>query len=161
MVERSGFVFIILAAVTILIGLALYSGSIAGNVGQLTKTLDTVNTTVTLPTAGSSLELTACGQKALSGVVTNATGGAVVPTTNYTFSQAVGSDGYLSAYIDSEGGSYAGQSVNVSCNYEPKGYIADGGGRAIVSLIAIFFAFLIVTAALPDARQWAWDKIRG
>lgn len=148
---------IILSTIAILVGLALYSGSLATSIGVLTQTASATNSTVAMPAAGSSVELTACGQKVLTGVVVNTTG-PTIPATNYSFTQAAGTDGYLSAYLTGAAGLYGGETVNVSCtSYEPKGYVADGGSRAIIALIAIFMALLIVVAAIPQARNGVLD----
>lgn len=162
--ERNGIAFIVIVTVAILVGVALYSGSITQSVGDMTLTRGAVaNVTYTLPAAGSSVQITTCGQKILTAILTNASNGLTVPASNYTFiQQASPTDGYLTAYIRSDGGIYAGLPVNVSCSsFEPHGYIADGGSRGIVSLIAIFFVLLIIAAALPDARQWFFGKIGG
>jgi len=152
-----GFGMIVMSAVAILIGLAFYTGTVSPSIGQMTKLSNSYNQTMTLPANGETSELTMCGQRAVSYIITNATSGAIVPTTNYTISQGIGTDGYLAAKITTTTSPYAQKSVNVSCEYEPKGYIPESGSRGIVSLIAIFSAFLIVIAAFPNIR----DKIFG
>jgi len=148
---------IIIATVGILVGLAFWP-TISPNIGAMTKTFDSVNATMTLPAAGVYSELTMCGQKALTNTVQNATGAGGVSTNNYTITQATGADGYLAAKITTTPGSpFAGRSVNVSCNYEPKGYVTDGAGRSMVSLIAIAMALLIIVAAVPNLRNGILD----
>jgi hypothetical protein len=127
----------------------------------MTKLYDATNVTMTLPANSVAAELTMCGQKANSIIVTNATGGAVVPTTNYSTSQSVGNDGYLAAKITPSGSTYASRSVNISCNYEQKGYIPEAGGRGIISLVAVFAVLLIIVAALPDLRNGVIDFVKG
>lgn len=157
-----GFGFVVTAAVAILVGLALYTGTFSENIGTMTQTQTARNVTMTLPAVGATSELTMCGQKVITSLgVYNATAVAAVPTTNYTISQSAGTDGYLAAKITTASQSaYAGRSVNVSCTYEPKGYVADGAGRGIVALIAIAAALLIVIAALPPVKDKFFDFIR-
>ena len=156
-----GFGFIIMAAVAILVGLALYTGTFSQNIGSMTNLDNAYNVTMTLPASNITSELSMCGQKVNTITVTNATGGTVVTASNYTTSQSIGADGYLAAKITpSTASRYASTSVNVSCNYEPDGYIAESGGRAVVGLIAIFMALLILVAALPNLKDKFFDFIK-
>ena len=156
-----GFKFIIIAAVAILVGLAFW-GTIGDSIGVMTKTYDHYNFSVTLPAEGASTEVAGCGQKIVSITITNRTDGAVVPSTNYTTSQAVAAgDGYLIAKIAVTKSDYKSQAVNVSCNYQSRGYIEEGGTRGIVVLIAVFLALLIMIAAMPDLRNSFFDAIKG
>lgn len=155
-----GLGFIVIAAITILIGLAFYTTTFSENIGTMTKTRTATNVTMTLPAVTATSEMTMCGQKVVSSVITNATGGAIIPASNYTISQSSGTDGYLASKITTASQSaYAGRSINISCNYEPKGYIAEGSGRAVVILIAIMMALLIVVAAMPDVKDKMLDLI--
>jgi len=156
--ENKYFRGILIAFIAISIGLALYTGSFSDSIGQMTKTFDTRNVTVTFPNNGTVLELSACGQKVISGTIINSTSLVVVPTTNYSFSQRPSTtDGYLVATLNATlagHSGYSGKTVNVSCNYQPRGYIEDAGSRGIVVLIAIFMALLIAVSASPDLREW-------
>jgi len=154
---------IIIAAILIFVGLAMmFSGSVPQSIGDMTKTGTNNNKTMNMPGQGATAEITTCGQKALTYTITNATGGEIVPTTNYTISQSAGTDGYLAAKVTTGTTSnYANRSVNVSCTYEPKGYVVEGGSRAIVGLVAIFAAMLILVAALPDIKNGILDLVRG
>lgn len=159
--DKTGIGTIIIATVAILIGLALYTGTFAENIGKMTKTGESINQTMTLPAVTATSEISTCGQKALTYTLTNATGGGIVPTTNYTITQSAGSDGYLAAKVTTASQSaFAGRSINVTCTFEPKGYVADSAGRGIVALIAIFMALLILVAAIPDIRNGVLDFIR-
>lgn len=152
---------IVIAAVTILIGLAFWP-AVSPNIGAMTKTFDSTNVTMTLPAVTATSELPMCGQKAISIIITNATGGATVPATNYTVTQSQGIDGYLVAKVTTASQSfYASKSVNVTCNYEPKGYINESGSRGIVALIAVFLAILIAVAAMPNVRDKFFDFLKG
>lgn len=143
-----------MAAVAILIGLAFWP-SVSPNIGAMTKTFDAVNTTMVFPADGATSELTMCGQEVNTIVVENTTN--TVPTTNYTITSSAGTDGYLAAKITGAAGPFGGTSVNITCNYDPKGYITEGGSRGIVTIIAIFLALLIVVAALPNLRNGVVD----
>lgn len=151
--NQSAFVFIIMSAVAILIGLAFYQGSFSQNVGTLTKTQDAINQSFTFPANGATAELTICGQKVLTNTITNQTSGAIVPTSNYTITQSIGSDGYLAAKLNTTFSGYAGRATNVTCNFQPKGYVDDGATRGIINLIAIFMVLLIIVCAVPQTRE--------
>lgn len=148
-----------MAAVSILIGLVFYTAS-GANIGAMTQTQQSGNQTFTLPSAGQTSELSVCGQRAVTTVLTNRTSGATIPTNNYTISQSLGVDGYLAAKITSAAGPFAGTPVNVSCTFEPKGYISDGGSRTVTALIGIFMALIILACALPDTRNQVFDLFR-
>lgn len=153
---------IVIAALAILIGLALWP-AFSPNIGQMTQTFTSQNQTMVMPAAGATSELTMCGQKALTStyfIVTNASTGLTVPSTNYTITQSAGNDGYLTAKITTVQSLSATKNINVSCAYQPKGYLEDGANRSIVSLIAIAFALLILVAAIPNIRDKAMDFIR-
>jgi len=144
---------IIIAAVTILMGLALWP-AMAGNIGTMTRTGTSTNVAFAIGTGTAAKTLTPCYQKAMTTSLEygNASGGAIA-TGNYTITQNTGTDGYLEAKITLTNTSSLGATVNVTCTYEPKGYVESGGGRAIVGLIAIFMALLIMLAAVPDLRE--------
>lgn len=159
--EDKGMAMIILATIGILVGAALWS-TISTPIGAMTRTFNAVNATITMPAIGARAELIPCGQRVVSQTLTNATGvGETVPTTNYTITQGIGADGYLAAFINTTTGSpYGGRSVNVSCNFEPKGYVTEGGTRGLVPLIAIAAALLIVIMAMPNIRSGVLDFFR-
>ena len=103
-----GFGFIVMSAVAILIGLALYNGVFAENIGAMTKTSSVRNVTMTMPANGATSELSMCGQRALTYSLTNATSSTVVPTTNYTVSSSAGTDGFLAAKITTTTSTFGG-----------------------------------------------------
>lgn len=157
-----GFGFVIMAAVAILIGLAFYTTTFSDSIGLMTKTYTSNNVTVTMGAENASVEIPQCGQRSLSTIVVNRSNTTdIITTANYTITTAAGTDGYLITKIQTPRyGKYAGYAVNVTCNYEPRGYISDGGSRAIVGLIAIFMALLILVAAIPDLRDKMFEFIR-
>ena|SRR3990167_4859767 len=155
---------IIIATIAILVGLAFWS-TVGGSVSTLTQTQTSTNASFTLPANGTTADLLQCGQlNTTSVVIFNATNGTagfqnhIIPATNYTITQAAGSDGFLSTRIvlstlqPAQG--YYGQSSNVTCGYQPRGYITEGGGRTVTTLIPLFLAILIAFAAIPDLRDW-------
>lgn len=165
--ERNGINFVVIAAVAILIGLSFWT-LVGDTTGTLTKTFTSTNVSFTLPANQSTSDLIHCGQRNITSVTvwnyTNGTGSVLgaggsvlLGASNFTVTQAAGSDGYLSARITCTalGTNYGcGYRTNVSCGYEPKGYISDGGARNIAALIPLFLAILIAFAAIPDLREW-------
>lgn len=159
---------IIIATIAILVGLAFWS-TIGSSVGTLTAIQTSTNASFTFPGNGTTTDLTTCGQLNTSAVVifntTNGTAGfqnLIVPVSNYTITQAAGADGFLSTRIAYNGGGvdrFGGFADNVTCTYQPRGYIAEGGSRSVVLLIPIFFALLIAIAAIPDLREWIKNGI--
>lgn len=155
--KDKGFAIIVIAFCAIVVGLALWS-SIAGNIGKMTNIQSVTNATgFSMPASGATSELTMCGQEVRTILIVNSTG--TVPSTNYTITSSVGTDGYLAAKLTTNGVSYQSRVVNVTCTYEDKGYIDESGSRAIVLLVAIGFALLIMIAALPNLRNGLKDLI--
>ncbi|UCD20938.1 MAG: hypothetical protein JSW08_00100 [archaeon] len=153
--EDKYIVGIVIAAVAVLVGLALWP-AFAGNVGTMTQTSSSANVSYTLPANGSTADLTPCYQDNTSAVVIYSDAGDyVLPSANYSVAQAAGTDGFLHARITliNINSTYAETAMNVSCSYEPLGYIEDSGSRGIVALIAIFMALLIAFAAFPNFRE--------
>ena len=148
---------IIVGFIAVIIGITFYaSDAVSGNIGLMTKTTSVNNKTVTLPAVSTVGELSTCGQRVLSIAITNSSGGELLTSSNYTTGQKVStSDGYLVSTITPTATSlYGGQSVNVTCTYEPRGYVNDSGSRGIINIIAIFMVILIIVSASPDLREW-------
>lgn len=154
--ENKGIAFIAIAAVVILVGLSFWS-TIGGSIGTLTVIQSSANVSYTLPANNTVADLTPCGQKNTSTVVIyDATGAIILPATNYSVAQGTSStDGYLADQITLKNvnATWASHAANVSCSYQPRGYVTDSGSRSIVNLIPIFFALLIAIVALPDVRE--------
>jgi len=152
----------IITAVALIVGLTLFSGSIAGNIGTLTQTIQVTNETITAPAAGGNTTLR--GQAATSFIATNATSGAVIPSTNYTITNynLNSATGVIEAKLTIKAGTYAGQPWNVSYIYEPLGYVKESGGRTIAGLVGIFVALAILVVALvPSLRGGLSDLVKG
>lgn len=148
---------LILAAVAIIIGTVVFSGAVAPSVGTMTQTSNAVNVTYTMPAAGSYVDL--AGQEYISGIiVTNATGGATVPTTNYTIVEMNSpTTGVKTVRMLSNGGNYSSRSVNVSYVYGAAGYIDDSGSRAVVNMIPIMVALAILVGAFMAIKLDLFD----
>lgn len=152
--------WLVVAFIAVSIGLALFISNIAPDIGRMTNTFTTTNQAgFTFPASTSAVELTPCGQKALTISLTNHTDGYEISSGNYTTSQAAGSDGYLSAFIQNVSGQFSGREVNVTCTYQPRGYIDFGASRAVAGLIAILFALMIMVSVIPDLRNGILDFI--
>lgn len=147
--------WIVVAFIAVVVGLSFWS-LMGSNIGQMTKTSTSTNALFTMGT-GVAKELTPCGQKVLTISLVNNSDSVAIQTGNYTTSVAAGSDGYLAAFIKNNTAQFGGQIVNVTCTYEPKGYISDGGSRAVVTLIAVMMAILIMVSAMPDLRKQVID----
>ena len=148
---------VLMVFISVLVGLILFQ-VIAQTVGDASTTTVADNITYTAVPIGEIIEL--AGQEYIDGIiVTNATINAaqfVYPSTNYSIGECVGaSSGVKSVCLtvldnDIENAT----SINVSYNYGPDGYIDSSGGRAMASLIAIFFALaIVVIVMLPVVKN--------
>jgi hypothetical protein len=150
------------AAVLIIVGLVIFHES-AAYVGAITTTVSVPNQTVTLPNAGSTLELR--GQNIVgTAKICNATGGGGSGcfTANITVAEGLGSDGLTATILSAGVNLYNGALVNVSYTYEPDGYIDSAGGRSITLLILIFFGLAIAVVALvPTLRSGVVEMMGG
>jgi hypothetical protein len=137
--------------VAILVGVIIFQ-QIAQTIGTTNTEYSYINQTKTLAATGSSIYLT--DVRALSSVViTNATGGDVVPSSNYTITNNVVSDGSLTVQVTTNAGGWNGSSVNISGTAQPLTYIDNSGGRSMVSIILIFFALAIAVVAMYPIYQ--------
>ena len=147
---------ILMVAITVIVGLVLFSGGIAPNIGAatLTATYDTSagNGAAITPVLGANTELldsSGSGVQSVSSfVAVNATSGAAIHSGNYTITtRTIDETGELSTQLNATGG-YAGAAWNVSYTLEPLGYISDAGGRSLAGLIAVFTALAILSVVL-------------
>lgn len=139
----------ILSFIVIIVGLAIYSGGIAPNVGTLTQTKTNTNKTITAPSAaGQSVFID--GQRIIGSLVAlNASNSSqVLPTSNYTVQSDVSTGVLRLQFTLLAGNGYAGKPLNVSYQYEPEGYISDAGARSVTSLIGIMTALAVVAIAM-------------
>lgn len=143
---------IIVAFVTVIVGIAVVFQGGTSAIGTLTQTSTNNNQTITFPANGVNTSL--IGQSVSAVVITNATSGAIVPATNYTISNNVLLNNELVGRIQGLTGDYNGRSVNISYTYEPFGYQTSTGNRTIVQLILIFAGLGIALAAfIPAVRS--------
>lgn len=160
--EMDGMGVILIAFVAIVVGIAFYQ-AIIQYVGESTgvSLIRTINSTITMPAANGVVELT--GQEYVgTAIVTNASEvGTIVPTTNYTITERINSDGVKGIVLTSKGGMWATGSVNITYTYYPDGYIDDAGGRSMALLIPIFAALAIAIVALvPALRSGIMDMMK-
>lgn len=159
--EGAGGVGILIGiAITLIIGAVLLVPT-AQYVGTATTTGTSTNKSFTMPANGSTSDLTPCGQLNTSAVVIyNYTMSAASNDTtgNYSITQATSpTTGYLATRITCNGVTanyFCGYMANVTCTFQPEGYITDAGGRTIAGLIVIFFALGIgVIALIPTLKN--------
>lgn len=148
----------VLMFVVVITAIALLNGGISSNVASVTNTVTLTNQTYTSGAVGSSVNIP---YQALKGtiVITNASSGTLVPSTNYTVTNYVVSNGQLVTTITSLGGAggWQGKSINVSSStVEPFGYDTSAGGRAVTSLIVIFAALALAVGVLSYIMK---DKV--
>lgn len=171
MENKTQVAFVIIAFIAVVIGLAFWP-TIGDSVGTLARIQTSTNASFTFPENGTSIDLVSCGQLNTSAIVvfneTNGTAGFqnfIVPANNYTVTQGISPvDGYLVTRLAYNGGGvdrFGGFANNVTCTYQPRGYITDGGGRAIALIIPILAALAIAFSAFPDLRQLAKEKLFG
>lgn len=141
---------LLIMAIAVIVGLVLFQ-AVAGNVGGSTTSASISNALYTGPAAGSCIDLV--GQELLSAAtVTNRTDGATIPATNYTITERVSASDGLKRIGYCTVGAYGVGAVNISYDYGPEGYIADGGARSITGLIVLFGAIAIALVVLAGIK---------
>jgi len=155
--------------ISILVGVIFFQ-TIAQESGTSTNLATIVEENIGTATNGTTIYL---DYRSLSNVILingTATGGAVIAAGNYTLTNNVidPSDGTLSVSIlPKAGAGLYGKTwyMNATTWYmnataQRTTYIPDSGGRAIVGLIAIFFALAVIVVALePTLRSGVLDMI--
>lgn len=141
---------IVVAFVAVIIGLAIYSGSITSYIGATTQTQSVTNHSFIVPALGSTIEL--YGQNIIgTAIVGNSTKS--MGAYNYTIYQGIGADGLTATLFKNNDTSWGSQRVNATYAFEPDGYVSDGGARAITLLIPIMVVLAIALAALYPALK--------
>lgn len=142
----------------VIVALALWS-LLGNNVGTLANLQTTANGSFTIPAQNAIVEVEACGQANTSAVIVfNTSNDVAYPAANYTVAQGVSTtDGYYITTINFTG-TYAtydmeGLAATIDCTYQPRGYVTEGGSRAVIALIPILFAIAIAIVVLPK-RDW-------
>ena len=149
--EANVLVGLILLAMILFIGFALLT-PVATTKGEITNLGTSANVSYTLGASGSTSDLTPCGQANASAVVIyNPAGDYVLPAANYTVSRTTASR----IYLTSVNSTYASTDMNVSCSYEPVGYLDSSGDRSLFGLIqTMMIMVLLITAALYAMKQF-------
>lgn len=123
----------------------VFMGVIADQVFLQTNTATATNVTFTAAAVNSSVTLT--GRQNISTItVINATNATLDWSANFTV-DTVDSSSNLGIFLvtrDVTGVGFAGESINVSYDYQPVGYLQDSGARSIAALVVIMSALAIV-----------------
>lgn len=139
--------------VTVIVGLVLFQGS-GQYIGQTTLASSYSNFTYTLPAAGSSNFVEGIEAWGDDVVITNATGGETIPSTNYTITDRQLQNGALGSTIAVDDDSaYGSASANISGTWYPNTYDENSGNRAVIALVAVFFAIAIFVVALVAVKE--------
>lgn len=139
---------ILVGAIVAIVLLASAADQISLNV----NTFSSENASFTLGGNATTNDLTVCGSANISDVVIYNTDGNILfdygvnAVGNYTTEIAVGSDGLLNTRIILAGmnSTYATAVVEVTCDFEPRGYVSDGGSRSMLTLVVVLGALGIV-----------------
>lgn len=154
---------LIITAITIIVGTVLLIGS-ASNIGTSTGTGTFTGQVV--PSMSTSIDLT--GQELITlTTVINGSGAAVDCSANFTIVEGVSPRTGVKRILmsNSTGTQWCGNGlpsrlINLTYTYGPEGYIDDAGGRAVASLILIFFGLAIAVVALvPSFRSGLKDFV--
>jgi len=152
--DKFGIGVVILVFISLVVGLIFFQ-SIAQTVGTTTNTETLANQSLGDLENGTLVYVTNC--KALSDVaIFNATGDVEIPSDEYTVTNNVVYNGALAVSIlpdvdISEGYDVGVATIDGTC--QPLTYISDGGSRAVVGIILIFFALLLAVIALSPVRE--------
>ncbi len=149
---------IIIVAITLIVGVIFFQ-AIAQQVGETTTLSGFTNDTKTLAANASSIYLTE--YRALSDVIITNMSGTTITSGNYSVTNNVVYNGALAVQITTIHDEYESTSVNISATAQRVTYIPESGGRAMASLIAIFFALAVLVAALrPTLRSGVLDLMK-
>ena len=155
--QMNGVGMIIVLAVTLIVGVILFQ-AIAQESGNATNTITLENQSLGDLDNGTLVYVTNC--RALSDVaIFNATGDVEIPSDEYTVTNNVihSTTGALSVSIlpdvdINEGYDKGTATIDGTC--QPLTYIADSGGRAMVTLLLVLVALaLVVVSLLPVIRE--------
>lgn len=144
---------IMVSFVVILLGV-IFTQSIAQEVGSSVNTITVANQSETLAANGEDIYIEE--YRALSDVVILlAANDSVIAAGNYTVTNNVinPTTGDLSVKITTDDAEFASAAVKISGTAQPLTYIADGGARAMASLIIIMFALAVAVIALGPTIQ--------
>ena len=153
---------IISAFIAILVGVIFFQ-AIAQEAGRSTTTF-AINQSLGTISNGTIKYLT--DFRALSGVtIFLGLNGSAVNSGNYTVTSNIidpTSSGLAVSIEPAADEGLEGFEWNITATVQPVTYVAESGGRAVVGLIAIFFALAVAVVALePTLRSGIMDLVRG
>lgn len=155
---------IIITFIAILVGVILFQ-AIAQQAGTSTNTVAVANESVSAVGIVNTTTYYIDYRSITDVVIVNGSvpgAGDIVDAANYTVTNNVidPSDGSLSVSIDPADGDYDGEIWSISGTAQPTTYVAESSARAVVGLIAIFFALAIAVIAItPTLRSGVLDMI--
>jgi len=143
---------IMVSFIVILLGI-IFTQSIAQSVGESINTIAIANQSETLAANGADIYIEE--YRALSDVVILNSTNSLITAGNYTVTNNAidPTTGDLSVKITTDDAAFASEVVKVSGTAQPLTYIADGGSRAMASLIVIMFALAVAVIALGPTIQ--------
>jgi len=154
--ENIGIGIIMVMFITVLVGVIFFQA--IAEQAALSSTTGTYNTTagsdtITIPADTVILDL--FGQELLDTPIVRNASNDIVGSGNYTIDEGVStSTGVKTIRYTAVGSEYAAQTANITYSYGVDGYVDNSGSRAIISLIAIFFALAVAVVALsPTLRS--------
>ena len=147
---------ILVMFITILVGVILFQ-VVAQQAGETTNLATLTNVTYAAGASGTDITITT--SRALSNVlIINSTGGEVVTASNYTINNNQVVEGSLAVVINVLDGFFESGNWDISATSQPLTYIPNSGGRALASLIAVFFALAVLVVAIsPTLRSGILD----
>jgi hypothetical protein len=150
-----GLGMILITFIAIIVGVILFQ-AIAQQAGSATTLSTLVNQSIGEQVNGTTYYL--AGYKAISDVTMlgNGTVGVPLTSTNYTITNNVihPTTGELTLSILPNSALYSETDWKISGTAESTTYVSNSGARAMVSLIAIFFALAVAVIALtPTLRE--------
>lgn len=154
---EAGMMIPIMVFIGIIFALAVLP-DIASNQATLTTTVTTPsNVTVagaSFDSGGSAYAL--AGHDVTNLIVTNASGGMILNSANYTVTtRVIQSNGNVrDTIIPTIASEFNKTSVNLTYTYSPDGYVDDSAGRAIAGLIVLFTVLAIVMYSIPSIKEF-------
>ena len=144
--------------IVVLVGVVLFQ-SIAQEAGKGSATSVYTNSSVTAGAANIAVDMT--GQELLNTPVVTNSSSTLLNSSDYTIDEGVSATtGVKTVQITPHYAQAASQALNITYTAGNDGYIDSSGGRAMASLIAIFFALAIAVIALtPTLRSELLSKM--
>ena len=137
-------------AISIIVGLVLLN-PIANQVTGSTSTENLINVSKTAST--TDVELVGYQDVVGTYILTNATSGATIPTSNATLVTST-SNGDLRLYLHLSDSRWNSKVINISGTLEQTGYIKEGAGRQVTLLITIMTVLAIAVFSIPNIREY-------